>query len=153
MDIKEKSEFKHGFTNAEEVARRSSVKKVFLKIWQSSQENTCTRVFFNKVEKTLAQVFFCEFCKISKNTVFYRTPPVAACHNRDYLHCALLKVLHAFQEKRDLESRDVQFFLQNVPIEIFKTIESNMKFTRAAYWINMVINNIGHYYGVIIESL
>ena len=100
MDIKEKSEFKHGFTNAEAVARRSSVKKVFLKIWQSSQENTCTRVFFNKVEKTLAQVFFCEFCKISKNTVFYRTPPVAACHNRDYLHCALLKVLHAFQEKR-----------------------------------------------------
>ena len=37
-------------------------------------------LFFNKVIKkeTLAQVFFCEFCKISKNTFFYRIPPVAA---------------------------------------------------------------------------
>ena len=26
---------------------------------------------------TLAQVFSCEFCEIFKNTVFYRTPPVA----------------------------------------------------------------------------
>ena len=28
--------------------------------------------------KTLAQVFYCEFCDISKNTCSYRTPPVAA---------------------------------------------------------------------------
>ena len=28
-------------------------------------------------EETLAQVFFCEFCKISKNTFSYRTPLVA----------------------------------------------------------------------------
>ena len=28
--------------------------------------------------ETLAQVFSCEFCKISKNTFFYRTPLVAA---------------------------------------------------------------------------
>ena len=27
---------------------------------------------------TLAQVFSCEFCEMSKNTIFYRTPPVAA---------------------------------------------------------------------------
>ena len=27
---------------------------------------------------TLAQVFYCEFCEISKNTLFHRTPPVAA---------------------------------------------------------------------------
>ena len=26
-------------------------------------------------KETLAQVFFCEFCKILKNTFFYRTPP------------------------------------------------------------------------------
>ena len=126
MDIKEKSEFKHGFTNAEAVARRSSVKKVFLKIWQSSQENTCTRVFFNKVEKTLAQVFFCEFCKISKNTVFYRTPPVAACHNRDYLHCALLKVLHAFQEKETLSQGMCNFF--------FKMFQSRFSKQLKATW-------------------
>ena len=28
--------------------------------------------------ETLAQVFSCEFCEISQNTFFYRTPPVAA---------------------------------------------------------------------------
>ena len=42
-----------------------SVKKVFL---------AC-----NSIKKeTLAQVLSCEFCEISKNTFFYRTPPVAA---------------------------------------------------------------------------
>ena len=29
-------------------------------------------------KETLAQVFFCEFCQISKNIFSYRTPPVAA---------------------------------------------------------------------------
>ena len=34
---------------------------------------------FNFIKKeTLAQVFSCEFCKISKNTFFNRTPLVAA---------------------------------------------------------------------------
>ena len=46
LDMKYRSEFKHGFTNPETVARRCSVKKVFLKISQNSQENTCTRVSF-----------------------------------------------------------------------------------------------------------
>ena len=39
-------------------------------------------LFFNKVagpqlylKRDLAQVFSCEFCEISKNTLFYRTPP------------------------------------------------------------------------------
>ena len=32
-------------------------------------------------KETLAQVFFCEFCEISKNTFSYRTPPVAASEN------------------------------------------------------------------------
>ena len=53
---------------------------MFLEISQNSQENTCTRVSFliklqaevcNFIkEETLAQVFFCEFCKISKNIFF-----------------------------------------------------------------------------------
>ena len=51
---------------------------------------------FNKVEETLAQVFSCEFYKISKTTFFYRTPLAAASPNRDYLHCAILKALHTF---------------------------------------------------------
>ena len=60
----------------EAVVRRCSVKKVFLEILQNSQENTCARVFIKK--ETLAQVFPYEFCKISKNTLSYRTPPLAA---------------------------------------------------------------------------
>ena len=47
---------------------------------------TCVRVSFligpeacNFIKKeTLAQVFSCEFCEISKNTFFHRTPLVAA---------------------------------------------------------------------------
>ena len=43
----------------------------------------CQCLYFNKVAgfikiETLAQVFSCEFCEISKNTFSYRTPPVAA---------------------------------------------------------------------------
>ena len=56
---------------------------------QNSKENNCARVSFliklraksckfTKTE-TLAQVFSCQFSKISKNTVSYRTHPVAAC--------------------------------------------------------------------------
>ena len=51
---------------------------MFLEISQNSQENTCARVSFliklkvcNFIKKeTLAQAFFCEFFKISKNTFF-----------------------------------------------------------------------------------
>ena len=74
-------------TNPEAVVRRCSVKNLFLEISQNSQESTLARdTFLMKLQKTcnfinresLAQVFSCEFCEISKNTFFYRTPPVAA---------------------------------------------------------------------------
>ena len=40
--------------------------KVRWEILQNSQENTCARVFFNFIKnETLAQVFSCEFYKIS----------------------------------------------------------------------------------------
>ena len=71
----------------EAVSWRCSVKNVFLEILQNSQKNRCARVSFliklktsacNFIKKeTVAQVFTCEFCKISKNTFSYRTPPVA----------------------------------------------------------------------------
>ena len=64
------------------VAQRCSVKKIFLKTSQNSQENTCARVSFfikfqasacNFIKKeTLVQVFFCEFCEIFKNTFFIK---------------------------------------------------------------------------------
>ena len=68
----------------EAVAQTCSVKKVFLEISQNSQENTCARVsFLIKLQalgkkETLAQVFSCVICEISKNTFFYGTPLVAA---------------------------------------------------------------------------
>ena len=56
------------------------MKKVFSEISQNSQENTCARIScLIKLQaapatllkkKTLAQVFSCEFCEISKNTFF-----------------------------------------------------------------------------------
>ena len=55
---------------------------MLLEISQNSQEDTCAGVSFLhpfiKIE-SLTQVFFCEFCEhLSKNTIFYRTPQVAA---------------------------------------------------------------------------
>ena len=76
-------------------------------------------LFLNKVaglrpatlfkKEALAQMFSCDFCEISKKSFFYRTPPVSASPNRGYLHCAILKALHSFQEKRAIKSRDTQF--------------------------------------------
>ena len=70
------------FTEA--VAWRCSIEKVFLDIFQNLQKNTCARVSFsNKAcnfikKETLAQVFPCEFCKISKNTFSYKASSAAA---------------------------------------------------------------------------
>ena len=58
-------------------------KKVFLEISpENSQENTYAGVFFLEPfikKESLTLVFFCEFYEhLSKNTIFYRTPQVAA---------------------------------------------------------------------------
>ena len=50
----------------EAVVRRCSVKKLFLEISQTSQENNCENTFIKK--ETLTQVFSYEFCEISRNT-------------------------------------------------------------------------------------
>ena len=72
----------------EAVIQRGSVKKVFLEISQNSQENICVGVSFLKKlqaeacnlinKETLALVPSCKFCKIFKNTFYYRTPAVVA---------------------------------------------------------------------------
>ena len=79
--------------NSEAVVQRCSLKKVFLKISQNSQENTCTRVSFSI--KLQAQT--CEFCEILKNTFFYRAPPVAASENS---HSSWPKTLSTDQVSR-----------------------------------------------------
>ena len=74
---------------SEPVVQRCSVKKVLLEISQNSQENSCARdSFLTKLQalglqlyfkkETLAQVLTCEFCEISRDTFFHRTPLVAA---------------------------------------------------------------------------
>ena len=81
----------------EAVVWRCTVEKVFLEILQNSQENTCARVsFYNKLAglrpetllkwETLVQVFSYEFCEISKNTLFYRTPLVAVSDVNNVTH-------------------------------------------------------------------
>ena len=55
-------------------------------------KHLCQRLFFNSIwrpmacnfiEKSLAQVFSCEFCEISKDTFFYRTPLVTVLEPRN----------------------------------------------------------------------
>ena len=80
------------FIWAEAVAKRCSVKKVFLEISLNSQESTCARVsFLIKLQasacsfikkETLAHVFSCEFREISRNTFSYRIPPVVTFENK-----------------------------------------------------------------------
>ena len=79
---------------SEAVVRRYSVKTVFLKISQNSQENR--NLLFNKVagqacsfikKEILAQVLSCEFCDIFKNTFSYRKPLVAASVMCQYQFC------------------------------------------------------------------
>ena len=75
--------YDRSFKIAEAVPRRCSVKNVFLKISQYSQENTFVWVsFLNKLnfikKETLAHMFSREFCEIFMDTFFWRAPPVAA---------------------------------------------------------------------------
>ena len=56
---------------SETAVRRCSSKKLFLKIWQYSQENSCVSCV------TLTQVFFCDYFEIFKSSFLHRIPPVA----------------------------------------------------------------------------
>ena len=50
---------------------RCSVKKMFLKISQILQENTCVRVFFcNFIKKTLKQMLSCKICESFQSNYF-----------------------------------------------------------------------------------
>ena len=92
---------------------------MFLEIPQNSQENPCAKVSFliklqascNFIKKeTLAQVFFCEFCGISKNTIF-----------TEHLW-ATASIIHCLYQTENLHLRDAFWpvmtlgtsFLENV---------------------------------------
>ena len=65
--------FTIGRSSRPEVFCKKGVLKNFTKL---AGKHLCQRLFFKK--ESLAQMFSCEFCEISKNTFFYRTPLVAA---------------------------------------------------------------------------
>ena len=71
--------------------QRCSVKKVFLEILQNSQENTCATLLIklqpcNFIKKeSLAQVFSCKFCEVSKNTFFSEHLWPTAFSERSYI--------------------------------------------------------------------
>ena len=93
--------------DSEAVARRCSIKKVFLKISQNLQENTFARVSFLIKIQALVQVISCEFCEISKNTFFYRTPPVATsddCLQEFFLPQKLLPLKMIISENLDFKA-------------------------------------------------
>ena len=79
---------KNTFLTTEASVRRCFKKRFsqkFRKIYKkipvphSLSQQSCRLKAYNFIKKdSLAQVFSCEFCEISKNTFFYRTPPVAA---------------------------------------------------------------------------
>ena len=54
-------------------------------------------------KETLAEVFFCEFCEMIKNTFFHRTPLVAASLNFSLPHCYQAEFQKLF-DKIDIES-------------------------------------------------
>ena len=77
------------------------IKKVFLKISQNSQENSCIRVLLvsvcNFIKKdTQTQVFSCKFYEISKNSFCYRKSDGSFCIT---FQLSLFKILENFQEK------------------------------------------------------
>ena len=86
MNIAFQCQFSVSLPTTEAVARKCSVKKVFLKISQNSRENNCARVSFLKSallkKKLLHRRFPVNSAKISKNTFSYRVPPVAASGNK-----------------------------------------------------------------------
>ena len=83
---------RHLWYMAQEICFRSSRPEVFCKkgvhrnFAKFTGKHHCQSLFFNKVagpatllkKDTLAQVFSCEFCEISKNAFRYRTPLVTA---------------------------------------------------------------------------
>ena len=79
-------------------------KGVFRNFAKFNEKHLCQSLFFNKVaglscnfikKEILVQVFSCEFCEISKNTFFDRTPLVAAseyCAVRKWLYWILIRL-------------------------------------------------------------
>ena len=91
---------------------RCSLKKVFLKVPENLQENTCLESLFNKfaglrpktlLQMRLQQVFYCEFCEIFENKFFTEHLQVTASNTQavvtNHVQIHLLKILFRFLDK------------------------------------------------------
>ena len=90
------------FRNAEAVAQRCTVEKMFLEISQNSQENTCTKVsFFTKVvglrPATLSNFFFVKFLRTTFITEHVRFLLLEMMTNAFYFTLRALFVLQMFK--------------------------------------------------------
>ena len=115
----------------EAVARRCSVKRVFLEILQKFTGKHCARVSFliklqasacNFIKKeTLTQVFSCKFCKISKKTFGYRAPPVAA-STTQVLYCESCEIFKNIYFDEHLRTAAVSGIIDKITITQLKRL-------------------------------
>ena len=106
---------------------------MFLEISQNSLENTCARVFFNKVvgasnffkKETLAQVFSCEFCEISTYIFSYITehlrrlpPSVVSCEENLFVSGIQFQKLYPTEQKLSIRLNSLHFRENLITISI-----------------------------------
>ena len=72
-------------------------------------------------KESLAQVFSCEFCEISKNTFSYRTPPLAASGNT---FLSEVNILYNFNQ--DLHQITQQMCLSHLTDKILKGFDGDL---------------------------
>ena len=88
-------------------------------------KHLCQSLFLDKVAG-LRQVFSCEFCQISKNTFFYRTPLVASSETwRTGEKGTLLQVL---------SWENLQIFLDSYSVELLQTWHGKMLSKKKDIW-------------------
>ena len=84
LRFKSQKKYRRNRSSRPEVFCKKGVPRNFAKF---TGKHLCQRFFFNKVaglacnfiiKESLAQVFSCKFCEISKNTFFYRTQVAAS---------------------------------------------------------------------------
>ena len=97
---------------AEAVVPRCYVKKVLLEISQNSQTKVCN--FIKK--ESLAQVFSCEFCEISKNTFFTEHRWLLLFLSQIEITCKLLTEITVLKTINNKVSKFTLFFPSSTAI-------------------------------------
>ena len=100
--------------------------KIFFKI--NVLKNVSSKVFSSRtiLNKTSTKVFSCEYCKISRNDIFYRASPVAASKVLSNHCCINITQLHPYNQaqertslqcgKKSILKSHGHTFLESVPL-------------------------------------